>query len=86
MNDPDKNEHRHDQSRARSRTNWVVLGFLLIAGYFLLTEHRAHVVNYLPFVLLLFCPILHLFHGHGGHHGASESDTSSRSDKEHRHA
>jgi len=51
---------------------WVFLGFVLIAGYFLLTEHRAHVVQFLPFVLLLACPLLHMFHGHGGHGGGDK--------------
>lgn len=51
-----------------SRSNWVLLGFLAIAGFFLLTEHRAHVLGILPFLLLLACPLLHLFHsGHSGH-------------------
>jgi hypothetical protein len=53
---------------------YVFIGFALIAAYFLLTEHRAHVVQYLPFLLLLACPLLHFFHGHGGHqHGSGES-------------
>ena len=53
---------------------WVFVGFVLIAGYFLLTEHRAHVVQFLPFVLLLACPLLHMLHGHGGHgrHGGGD--------------
>ncbi len=52
-----------------NRSNWVLLGFLAIAGFFLLTEHRAHVLGLLPFLLLLACPLLHLWH-HGGHgHG-----------------
>jgi hypothetical protein len=45
----------------------VLLGFAVIAGYFLVTEHRAHLFEYLPYALLLACPLLHLFHGHGGH-------------------
>jgi hypothetical protein len=55
-------------------SRWIFLGFALIAGYFLLTEHRAHVVQYLPFVLVLACPLLHFFHGHGGHgdHGGHD--------------
>lgn len=53
-----------------SRSNWVLLGFLAIAGFFLLTEHKAHVLGVLPFLLLLACPLLHLFH-HGGHGGKS---------------
>ena len=44
-------------------------GFILIVAYFLITEHRAHVVQYLPFLLLAACPLLHFFHGHGGHGG-----------------
>ena len=46
--------------------NWIFWSFAAIAGFFLLTEHRAHVFQYLPYVLLLACPLLHLFHGHGG--------------------
>ena len=46
----------------------MLIGFLAIAGFFLLTEHRAHQVGALPFLLLAFCPLLHIF-GHGGHGG-----------------
>lgn len=45
------------------------IGFLVIgtvAGYFLLTEHRAHVVGALPYLLLLACPLIHVFM-HRGH-------------------
>lgn len=68
-------EHDH-QSHDRHKTNrifnWILIGFLLVAGYFLVMEHRAHlsgVLYYLPFFLLLACPLMHLFmhHGHGGH-------------------
>ena len=40
-------------------------------GYFLWTEHRAHVIQFLPFLLLAACPLMHLFmhHGHGHGHG-----------------
>jgi len=51
-----------------SRTLWICLGFLALAGFFLLAEHRAHLYAWLPFVLLLACPLLHLLlhRGHGG--------------------
>ena len=42
-------------------------GFAAVAGFFLIAEHRAHVFEYLPFLLLAACPLLHWFHGHGGH-------------------
>jgi hypothetical protein len=55
----------------------VLLAFLAVAAFFLITEHRAHVLGALPYVLFLLCPILHLLmHGrHGsGHagHGPSQ--------------
>ena len=76
------NQHNLPQHRARG-TNWYFLGFLAIAGYFLFTEHRAHVISYLPFLLLLACPLMHFFmhrgHGHGGHvHGESSEHEHSK--------
>jgi DUF2933 family protein len=54
----------------RSRSGLVLLAFLVIAGFFVVTEHTAHVLGYLPYLLLLACPLLHFFHrGHGGGHG-----------------
>ncbi len=39
----------------------------LIAAFFLLREHWNHVAGSWPYLLLLACPLMHLFHGHGGH-------------------
>lgn len=51
----------------------AAMGFLGVAGYFLWTEHQAHVVTFLPWLLIAACPLMHLFmhggHGHGGGHG-----------------
>lgn len=74
-------EHSHDsQSRGTRVGRWVFWAFLLIAGYFLITEHRAHIVPYLPFVLLAACPLLHFFHGHGGHGERDRGDKAERKD------
>ena len=70
--------HEHEPRRSGGLRRWVFWGFLLVAGYFLLTEHRAHVVPYLPFLLLLACPLMHMFHGHGGH-GHGDEDEERRS-------
>ena len=56
----------------RSRTGLVLIGFLAIVGFFLVTEHRAHLFGFLPFLLLLLCPALHWFM-HGGHGGHGKS-------------
>jgi hypothetical protein len=47
--------------------------------FYLVTEHTAYVLGALPFLLLLSCPLMHLFmhHGHGGHGG--HDDASRRS-------
>jgi hypothetical protein len=39
----------------------------LIAGFYLLREHWNHVAGSWPYLLLLACPLMHLFHGHGDH-------------------
>jgi len=45
--------------------------FLAIAVFFLWEEHRAHILGVVPYVLLLLCPIIHLFmHRDHGDHGA----------------
>ena len=49
------------------RGRWVFWGFIAVAAFFLIAEHRAHVVPYLPILLLAACPLMHLFHRHGHH-------------------
>ena len=54
----------------QTRGGIALIGFLAIAGFFLVTEHTAHVFGVLPYVLLLACPLLHFFmhsHRHDGH-------------------
>ena len=58
----------------RSRSGLVLIGFLAIAAFFLWEEHKAHLLGALPYVLLLLCPLMHLFMHGGGHgdHGPGE--------------
>jgi Protein of unknown function (DUF2933) len=46
---------------------WSFWAFAAVGLYYLLTEHRTHLLDYLPFVLLMACPLMHLLHGHGSH-------------------
>lgn len=50
------------------RSRWVLWGFLAVAAFFLWSEHRAHVMGLLPYLLFLACPLMHLFHHHGHRH------------------
>jgi hypothetical protein len=54
------------RSWLRSPTRLVLLGLLAVAAFFLVTEHRAHTLGLLPYVLVLGCLLLHRFM-HGGH-------------------
>lgn len=77
------NDHSgHDTHGAPRGYNWVLIGFLVIAAFFLFAEHRAHLLGALPFLLLLACPLMHLFmhHGEPGAHG-SHAENSKRSEK-----
>jgi hypothetical protein len=67
---------------SRYAVGMIVIG--AVAGYFLLTEHRAHFFGALPFLLLLACPLMHVFmhHGHGGHsHHHDPDETQAGPDK-----
>ncbi|MDP2017689.1 DUF2933 domain-containing protein [Hydrogenophaga sp.] len=57
----------------RSRYGIGLLVFGAVAAYFLLAEHRAHLFGAWPFLLLLACPLVHMFMhgGHGGHRGGT---------------
>ncbi len=69
-------DHAHQDGEPRgsfltSRMGLVLLGFIIIAGVLLFTEHRAHVLGALIYLPLLLCPLMHVFMhgGHGGHGG-----------------
>ena len=73
--------HVHDAPAMSTSRRWgwpaklAFTGFLAVALFFLLTEHRAHFFGLLPYLLLAACPLLHFSH-HGRHAahngGASE--------------
>ncbi len=71
----------------KSKANVALVEFLAIGAIFLVTEHRAHLVGwipYWPYLLLLACPFMHVFmhggHGHGSH-GAGPSNGSTQGEK-----
>jgi hypothetical protein len=56
------------------RSRWVLIGFLAVAAFFLFSEHRAHLLGILPYLLILACPLMLFFHhAHRGHHEHQDS-------------
>jgi hypothetical protein len=66
----------HDHQMPNRSRYWLgFYAFLVIAAFFLWTEHRAHLLGVLPYLIFLACPLIHLFmhrghRGDGGHHGS----------------
>lgn len=78
-------QHQHERpqghtpataDRVHSVSRLVFFGFVAVALYFLITEHRAHVLPFLPFLLLAACPLLHFFHHRGDKHGDEKGSGS----------
>lgn len=71
----------------RTKSGIVTCVFLGIAALLLIVEHRAHALEampYLPYLLILACPLMHLFmhRGHSGHgHGSSEAQRRDRTNE-----
>jgi len=67
-----------------TRTKIALGMFSAIAAFYLFTEHRAHLFGALPYLLLLACPLLHLFmHGrHGGQHGGTTDPHAHHGERE----
>lgn len=79
----------HGGESNRGSTGWsrdkiVLVGFLLVAGFYLFAEHRAHLYGALPWLLLALCPVMHLFMhggGHGGHGGHGDGKSAAPIDR-----
>nr|WP_237489222.1 DUF2933 domain-containing protein [Tsuneonella aeria] len=54
--------------------------FLAILGLFLILEHPDHLLNWLPFLIILLCPLMHMFmhRRHGGHGSSAAGSEQAR--------
>lgn len=72
----------HGAGNSGRRGKWVFGGFTLLALLLLAVEHRAHLLGWLPLLILLACPLMHLFmHGSHGGHGKHGPDAGGGEDK-----
>ena len=64
------------------KMNIVLIGFGLIGAFFLIAEHRAHVLPYLPWLFLAVCLFMHRSmhggHAHGKHNHRGNSGDAMR--------
>ena len=78
MNQDHDQFHKPEDKKSwwQTRDGIIMLVFLVFAGFFLLAEHRMHVFQYWPWLIILACPFMHLFmhHGHGGHGNHNDTD------------
>lgn len=77
----DEAQHSHSGGFLTSRSGRVMIGFLVIVTILLFTEHRAHVLGVLPYLLLLACPLMHFMHGGHHHHHEGGADQRPREGK-----
>ena len=58
---------------------WVAV---VIGGFYLVTEHTAHLFGALPYLFLLACPLMHVFMHRGhGQHGHQQDPSRSSGDE-----
>ena len=53
----------------KSPSSWLLVAAAAALGLYLVIWHSVHLAAALPFIVLLACPLLHMFMhgGHGGH-------------------
>lgn len=48
----------------------TIIGFGLVGAFYVLREHWGHALGALPYLLILACPLMHVFMHRGHHHHA----------------
>jgi hypothetical protein len=74
----------HETSDNRNRLlRWIIWTAGAVALAYLIVEHRPHLLGWIPYLIILACPLMHLFMhrshgGHGGHHESQDPATRKR--------
>jgi hypothetical protein len=76
----------HPPSFWKSPAGLTFMVAAAVAGFYLVTEHEAHLYGLLPYLVLLACPLMHLFMHRGHHHGhgagRDQASTGASSDEQ----
>ena len=78
----------HSDHETKSATpfwkNPITIICVLAVGYWIFTYHLEHALGFLPYAILLLCPLMHIFMhgGHGGHGTHEDSHHDSHQSKE----
>lgn len=66
-----------------SRTGLATAGAVAVLGFLIYTGHSAHLLGALPWLLILACPLMHVFMhgGHGSHHNHRDDGKKSGADE-----
>ena len=77
---------------ASHRSRYTLIAFcvfLAVALFYLVAEHRAHLLGWLPYGIFLLCPLMHLFmhrsHPHAGAEIAKRDRSAERATGGHDH-
>jgi hypothetical protein len=79
-------EHNEQHQHENQKFDWYPIGkwgAISIIIYYLWTEHRAHVIQFLPFLFILACPLMHFFMHGKHHHKEHTSESSHRNNSNH---
>ena len=76
---------------ASHRNRYTLIAFCIfaaVAGFYLVTEHRAHLLGWLPYLIFVLCPLMHLFMHRSHSHGrddAGDANAGERKTRQHDH-
>jgi len=69
--------------RLKSPAGIFMLVAAAVGGYYLLAGHFTHVMQTVPYLFLLACPLMHVF-GHGHGHGKQDHQGRGTSSQDNR--
>lgn len=79
MDNPDNQQKK--ASFIYSKGTVIACIVLVVTGFLILTGHSAHLFGILPYLLILACPLIHIFM-HGGHHDEHKKDEDRKNNKD----